>query len=68
MRFLGLAALIGLSLYIIGASAASADQCPQKESPIRTDRPDVTNSSVRCRKRPTEFGIYQCDTSDQMAD
>jgi hypothetical protein len=46
MRFLGLAALIGLSLYILGASAASADQCPQKESPIRTDRPDVTNSSV----------------------
>jgi hypothetical protein len=43
MRFLGLAALIGLSLYILDASAAS---CPQKESPIRTDRPDVTNSSV----------------------
>jgi hypothetical protein len=46
MRFVGFAALIGLSLSILGASAASADQCPQKESPIRTDRPDVTNSSV----------------------
>jgi hypothetical protein len=46
MRFLGLAALIGLSFSVLGASAASADQCPQKESPIRTDRPDVTNSSV----------------------
>jgi Putative MetA-pathway of phenol degradation len=45
MRLLGLAALIGLSLSILGASAASADQCPQKESPIKTDRPDVTNSS-----------------------
>ena len=45
MRFLGLAALIGLSFSILGASAASADQCPQKESPVKTDRPDVTNSS-----------------------
>ena len=46
MRFLGTAALIGLSLSVLGASAASADQCPQKESPIGTDRPDVTNSSL----------------------
>jgi hypothetical protein len=47
VRFLGFAALIGLSLSILGAStAASADQCPQKESPFRTDRPDVTNSSL----------------------
>ena len=47
MGFLGFAALIGLSLSILGAStAASADQCLQKESPIRTDRPDVTNSSL----------------------
>ena len=47
MRFLGFATLIGLSLSILGAStAASADQCLQKESPIRTDRPDVTNSSL----------------------
>jgi Putative MetA-pathway of phenol degradation len=42
----GIAALIGLFLSAVGASAASADQCPQKESPIDTDRPDVTNSSV----------------------
>jgi hypothetical protein len=46
MRFFGPAALIGLSPGVLGASAASADQCPQKESPIATDRPDVTNSSV----------------------
>src|SRR5271156_1489456 len=49
MRFLGLAGLaglIGLSLSVPGASAAWADQCPQKESPIATDRPDVTNSSL----------------------
>src|ERR1700688_2074431 len=38
--------LIGLSLSVLGASAALADQCPQKESPIGTDRPDVTNSSL----------------------
>jgi hypothetical protein len=41
-----IAALIGLSLSAVGATAASAEQCPQKESPIDTDRPDVTNSSV----------------------
>jgi len=46
MRFLGSAALIGLSLPVLSASAAPADQCPQKESPIATDRPDVTNSSL----------------------
>jgi len=40
------ATLIGLSLAVLGASAAAADQCPQKESPITTDRPDVTNSSL----------------------
>ena len=46
MRFLGLVALIGLFLSIVDASAASADQCPARESPIATDRPDVTNSSL----------------------
>jgi hypothetical protein len=42
----GIAALIGLSLSACAASAAAAEQCPQKDSPIDTDRPDVTNSSV----------------------
>jgi hypothetical protein len=46
MRFFGPTALIGLSLGVLGASAASADQCPKKESPIATDPPDVTNSSL----------------------
>lgn len=46
MQFLGLVALIGLFLSIVDASAASADQCPARESPIVTDRPDVTNSSL----------------------
>jgi hypothetical protein len=46
MRLLGPAALIGLSLAVPGASAAFADQCPQKDSPIATDRPDITNSSL----------------------
>jgi Putative MetA-pathway of phenol degradation len=45
-RFAGSAALIGLSLLVFGDSAALADQCPQKESQIATDRPDVTNSSL----------------------
>jgi hypothetical protein len=45
MRFPGLAALTGLPLLILGVSPASADQCPQPDSPIATDRPDVTNSS-----------------------
>ena len=42
----GIAALIGLSLSVFAASAAAAEQCPQKDSSIDTDRPDVTNSSV----------------------
>jgi hypothetical protein len=46
MRFLGAAALIGLSLSVLDTSAAAADQCPQKDGPIVTDRPDVTNSSI----------------------
>ena len=46
MRFLELVALIGLFLSILDASAASADQCPARDSPIVTDRPDVTNSSL----------------------
>lgn len=45
-RFLCFAVLIGLLLSVLGASAAVADQCPQEESPIVTDRPDVTNSSL----------------------
>jgi hypothetical protein len=39
-------ALVGLSLSVFAASAAATEQCPQKDSPIDTDRPDVTNSSV----------------------
>jgi hypothetical protein len=46
IRFLDWATLIGLSLSALGASPASADQCPQTRSPIATDRPDVTNSSL----------------------
>jgi hypothetical protein len=46
MRFAGLVALIGLSFSILDASAASADQCPQPASPITTDRPSVTDSSL----------------------
>ena len=46
MRFPGAAAAIGLVLLILGGVPANADQCPQKESPIETDRPDVTNSSL----------------------
>ena len=47
MRFPGLAAAaIGLALFVLGGAAARADQCPKKESPIETDRPDVTNSSL----------------------
>jgi hypothetical protein len=33
-------------LLFLGAPAARADQCPPRESPIETDRPDVTNSSL----------------------
>jgi len=46
MRSLGLAELAGLTLLFLGTSPALADQCPSKESPIATDRPDVTNSSL----------------------
>jgi hypothetical protein len=46
MRFLGLAELTGLALFFLGVSPALADQCPPKASPIVTDRPDVTNSSL----------------------
>jgi Putative MetA-pathway of phenol degradation len=46
MRSLALAVSIGLALLIFGGSPAIADQCPQKASPIDTDRPDVTNSSL----------------------
>jgi hypothetical protein len=46
MRFPGSAVLIGSALAALSASTASADRCPQKESPIATDRPDVTNSSL----------------------
>ena len=35
-----------MSFFVLSALAASAEQCPQKESPIDTDRPDVTNSSI----------------------
>jgi hypothetical protein len=40
------AGLIGLSLAVLSSAAGAAEQCPQKNSPIDTDRPDVTNSSV----------------------
>ena len=46
MRFLGSTAAIGLTLLTLAGAPASADQCPQTESPIETDRPDVTNSSL----------------------
>jgi hypothetical protein len=46
MRTLGSAAAIGLALFTLDGVPASADQCPQKQSPIETDRPDVTNSSL----------------------
>jgi hypothetical protein len=36
----------GLILSALGAWPAAADQCPQQQSPIETDRPDITNSSV----------------------
>jgi Putative MetA-pathway of phenol degradation len=46
MRIPASAASIALFFPVLGASPALADQCPQKESPIATDRPDVTNSSL----------------------
>jgi hypothetical protein len=46
MESRGLTALIGLSLLVLGTSGALADQCPQKDSQIEVDRPDVTNSSI----------------------
>jgi len=46
MRFMGLAAWLGLALSFLGASAAAADQCPSAASPIATDRPSVTDSSL----------------------
>ena len=45
-RFPALAAVTGFSLPVLSSAAEAADQCPQKNSPIDTDRPDVTNSSV----------------------
>jgi hypothetical protein len=44
MRALRLAALVAGSLAGIGAAAAA--ECPQPNSPIETDRPDVTNSAI----------------------
>jgi hypothetical protein len=38
--------LFGLFLSALGAWPAFAGQCPQQQSPIETDRPDVTNSSL----------------------
>jgi hypothetical protein len=46
MRFSISAASSGAFLCILGASTAMADQCPQTDGSIDTDRPDVTNSSV----------------------
>jgi hypothetical protein len=46
LRFVRLVALIGLFISVLGASAALADQCPQTTSPIATDRPSVTDSSL----------------------
>jgi hypothetical protein len=37
---------MGLSLAVPAAAAAFADQCPQRESLIATDRPDITNSRL----------------------
>jgi hypothetical protein len=33
-------------LFPFGVPMARAEQCPTPQSPIETDRPDVTNSSV----------------------
>jgi hypothetical protein len=44
MRALRLAALVAVSL--AGIATAAAAQCTQSNTPIETDRPDVTNSSI----------------------
>src|SRR5262252_4810189 len=46
IRALRLAALVAASLASIGSAAAAAAQCTQPDSPIETDRPDVTNSAI----------------------
>ena len=47
MRFMGsAAALIVLPFSVLDGRTASAEQCSQSESPIATDRPDTTNSSL----------------------
>ena len=43
---LAVLAILSHLLVLFGAAAALADQCPTQQSPIETDRPDVTNSSV----------------------
>src|SRR5947208_12345425 len=44
IRALRLAALVAASLAGIGSAAAA--ECTQPNTPIETDRPDVTNSSI----------------------
>lgn len=46
MRVLTFATCLAAALLAWEPLPAIADQCPQKESPIATDRPDVTNSSL----------------------
>src|SRR5262252_5944946 len=46
IRALRLAALVAASLASIGSAAAAAAQCTQPDSPIETDRPDVTDSAI----------------------
>jgi len=45
MRVLALIALVGGSLAAF-ESTAVARECPDPSTPIETDRPDVTNSSI----------------------
>lgn len=45
MRTLSVIVLVAATLAAFGASAAVADECPQPNKPIETDRPDITNSS-----------------------
>jgi len=47
VRFLGFAALIGFFLFSALLLRRRLTQCPLKENLIRTDRPDVTNSSLK---------------------